>query len=228
MPTSTALSTSKKNQSGIIHLWLILLIIAIIIGGVVLVNNFKPAPSNKPVISPSSAPTVTEAPSTATPIKSGPTSTPTSQQVQKGDLAALEKYCKEEALKLPEAPFTYKSKEGPNISGPMPWIDQFIPKDKKQSEKKGCTMAYRFDGRAGYGSVGAKYPEGGREFDRAVRAGFLSKIDSSWKVITGKNISNDSLTLVLKRENPQMGTVDFVDVFDGGLVIYIKFNTYYK
>lgn len=30
------------------------------------------------------------------------------------------------------------------------------------------------------------------------------------------------------RENGATGTVDFVDIFDGGLVIYVKFNTYYN
>lgn len=214
----------NKNQLGIIHLWLILIIIAIILGGVFLVNNFKPAKpvlNNKPAVSSSPA-------STAIQTSPPSTSTPAPQQAKKGDLEALEKYCKEEALKLPQVPFTYKSKEGPTRSGPMPWVNQFIPKDKKEAEKIGCTMAYRFDGRTAYGEMGAKYPMQGKEFDRTVRASLVSKLDSSWEKVSGANISEDSFTMVYKRENPQMGTVDFVDAFDGGLVIYVKFNTYYK
>lgn len=210
------------KQSGIIHLWLILVIIGAILGIVVLGGKFnfsiKPSP---PASQQSPVPVVTEAPST-------PASTPVPQQVKKGDLSALEKYCKEEALKLPEAPFTYKSKTGPLRSGPMSWIDQFIPKDKKQSEKISCTMTYMFDGRAAYGEMGAEYPGQGQQFDRRVRASLESKLDSSWEKVSGPSISNDSFNMVYKRENPQMGTVDFVDAFDGGLVIYVKFNTYYK
>ena len=181
----------------------------------------KPSFSNKPIVSPSSAPTVTAVSATST-------STPVPQQVKKGDLEALEKYCKEEALKLPQPSFTYKSKEGPIRSGPMSWVDQFIPKDKKQSEKISCTMAYRFDGQVAYGEMGAKYPMQGKEFDRTVRASLASKLDSAWEKVSGPSISNDSFNMVYKRENPQMGTVDFIDAFDGGLVIYVKFNTYYK
>lgn len=140
----------------------------------------------------------------------------------------MEKYCKEEALKLPQVPFTYKSKSGPSTSGPLPWINQFIPKDKKEGEKKSCTIIYWFDGRIAYGQMGAEYPGQGQEFDRRVRASLESKIDSSWEKVSGPSISNNAFTMVYKRENPQMGTVDFIDAFDGGLVIYIKFNTYYK
>lgn len=215
----------NKNQSGIIHLWLILLIIGIILGGVVLVNNFKPGakPSsgNKPIVSLSPTPTVTEAPA-------APASTPVPQQVKKGNLSALEKYCKEEALKLPEVTFTYRSKSGPTRSGPLLWVDQFIPKDKKPSEKISCTMTYIFDGRTAYGQMGTEYPGQGQEFDRRVRASLESKLDSSWEKVSGPSISNDSFNMVYKRENAQMGTVDFVDAFDGGAVIYVKFNTYYK
>lgn len=76
--------------------------------------------------------------------------------------------------------------------------------------------------------MGAKYPMQGQEFNRTVRASLVSKLDSSWEKVSGQSISNNSFTMVYKRENAQMGTVDFVDAFDGGLVIYIKFNTYYK
>jgi len=205
----------NKNQHGIIHLWLILIIIGIIFGGIFLSNQFKPwiKPSAS-VDQQSPAPAVTKVPST-------PSSAPTLQQIKKGDLAALEKYCKEEALKLPEGPFTYKTKEGPTLSGPMPWVDKYIPKDKKQSEKKSCTLAYKFDGRPAYSSVGTTYPGGLFEFKKTVYERFAAKLDSSWE-----RIKPDEQ--IFKRENSEMGTVDFVDIFDGGLVIYIKFNTYYK
>lgn len=212
-----------NHQAGFFHLGIIIAILIAFIAGLALYGNFKPVvkPSPKPVANTTPAPTVTTASAT-------PASTLAPQQVKKGDLSALEKYCKEEALKLPEVPFIYKSKLGPTTSGPMPWIDQFIPKDKKQSEKKSCTMAYTFDGRTAYGQMGAEYPMQGKEFNRTVRASLASRLDSSWEKVSGPNISNDSFTMAYKRENPGMGTVDFVDAFDGGLVIYVKFNTYYK
>lgn len=215
----------KFNQKGIFHLWIIFVILAIILGAVLVSsNNFKPfiKPTPKPATSLSPKPTAAQA--TPSPKASQNTST----QVVKKDLEVLEKYCMEEALKLPEVSFTYKSKDGPMRSGPMPWIDQFIPKDKKQSEKISCTMAYRFDGKIAYGEMGAKYPGQGKEFDKAVRASLANKMGSSWEKVSGPNISDDSFHMVYKRENPGMGTVDFVDAFDGGLVIYVKFNTYYK
>lgn len=205
----------NKNQSGIIHLWLILIIIGIILGAVILSNQFKPwTKSSSPVNQQSPAPVVTQ-------TSSLPTSTSAPQQVKKGDMAALEKYCKEEALKLPEAPFTYESKEGPTISGPMPWVSKYIPENIKQSARRSCTMAYKFVGRTAYSSVGTSYPGGLVEFHSIVYEGFAAKLDSSWK-------KTDPKENVFKRENSQTGTVDFVDIFDGGLVVYIKFNTYYK
>ncbi|MBI2338407.1 hypothetical protein HYU95_04455 [Candidatus Daviesbacteria bacterium] len=220
------MSAQRFNQLGIFPLWLIIVIVVILGGGIFLSTQFKPwvKPSS---VQQNPAPVATQTPSAA-PAQAGSVSTPTAQQVKKGDMAALEKYCKEEALKLPAVPFTYKSKAGPTRSGPMSWVDQFIPKDKKQSEKISCTMAYFFDGKTAYGEMGAKYPMQGKEFDRTVRANLASKLDSSWKQVSGPSISSDSFNMVYKRENPQMGTVDFVDAFDGGLVIYVKFNTYYK
>lgn len=208
------------KEKGFFHIWIIFAILAALIAGYLLYSNFKPAvkpgSGNKPAVNQTPASTATPASSSAKPSNS-----PTSQQAKKGDLAALEKYCMAEVLKLPEGPFTYKTKEGPVLSGPMPWVDKYIPKDKKQAEKKGCRIAYNFDGRTAYSSVGTTYPGGIIEFSKRVYERFAAKLDSSWERIKpGEQ--------VFKRENPQMGTVDFVDIFDGGLVIYIKFNTYYK
>jgi len=151
-----------------------------------------------------------------------PAPSPTPAAAVKNDLAALEKYCMEEVLKLPGVPFTYKSKDGPTRSGPMPWLYQYIPDDVKESEKVSCTLAYRFDGRTAYSSVGASYPGEIKEFDRAVLDFVIANIDSSWTRVS----KVDESTLIYKRENKNFGTQDFVDVFDGGLVIYIKFDTY--
>lgn len=214
----------NKNQSGIIHLWLILLIIGIILGGVFLSNQFKPL--IKPSI-PNPVPTATQTPSSPTPIQSVQAST-TAPQVRKGDLSALEKYCKEEVLKLPEAPFKYVSKEGPRVSGAMVWISKFIPEDKRISKHKSCSMAYSFTGKDAYAQMGAVYPTESNQFDAAVIRNLLGKIDSSWERVLEADKSPDKFALIFKRENQQMGTVDYVDVFSGGLVLYIKFNTYYK
>lgn len=228
MPIDKLLVKKQFNcQRGFIHLGIILAILAALISFLVF-NYFKPF--IKPTISPNFKPnaSLNPKPTAAQATPSPAVTQNTAAQVVKKDLEALEKYCKEEALKLPQVPFTYESKSGPTISGPMPWINQFISKDKKESEKISCTMTYRFNGRTAYGEMGAEYPGQGRKFDKAVRASLAGKLDSSWEKVTGTNISDDSFTMVYKRENPGMGTVDYVDAFDGGLVIYIKFNTYYK
>lgn len=215
----------KHNQSGIFHIWLIFVIAVILVGGVVLINNFKPgtkpSSNNKPIVSPSPAPTITTAPDI-------PASTPAPQQVKKGDLEALEKYCKEEVLKLPEAPFKYETKEGPRTSGAMVWISKLMPEDRRISKHKSCSMAYSFNGKSAYAQMGAVYPTESNQFDAAVIRNLLGKIDSSWERVLEADKSPDKFALIFKRENPQMGTVDYVDVFSGGLVLYMKFNSYYK
>lgn len=228
MPTSKNFSASKnKDQSGIIHLWLILIIIGSILGAVILSSKFNPRIKfSPPAAQQSSIPTPTLS-RTSSP-KVNQTSPPAPKQVKKDDLSALEKYCKEEALKLPEAPFTYESKSGPAISGAMPWISQFIPEDKRATKHKSCTMSYHFNGKTAYGEMGTTYPGGISEFAKTVRLKLSGKVDSSWEKVFGKNISNDGFPMVLKRENPQMGTVDYLDAFEGAAILYIKFNTYYK
>lgn len=212
----------NQNQSGIIYLWLILLIIGIILGGVLLSNQFKPwIKSSIPVSQQNPTPSVTEA-------TVSPTNSPVSKQVDKNDFEALEKYCKEEALKLPEAPFAYESKEGPRISGAMAWVSELMPEDKRISQHKSCSMAYRFNGKDAYAQMGAIYPMGSNVFDAAVIRNIFGRIDSSWKRVLKADKSPDKFELIFKRENPQMGTVDYMDVFSGGLILYIKFNTYYK
>lgn len=227
MPTSQKFSASKdKNQAGlacrqagIIHLWLILIIIGIILGGVFLSNQFKLW--IKPLTS------VGQQTSTPT-VSSSPTSASSPQQVKKDDLAALEKYCKEEALKLPEAPFKYETKEGPRTSGAMAWISKLMPEDRRISKHKSCSMTYSFNGKSAYAQMGTVYPTESNQFDAAVIRNLLGKIDSSWERVLEADKSPDKFALIFKRENLRMGTVDYVDVFSGGLVLYMKFNTYYK
>lgn len=223
MPTPRNFSASKKdNQLGIIHLWLILIIIGIIFGGIFLSNQFKPwIKPSAPAGQQSPSPAVTEAPSS-------PTSSSVSKKVDRNDFDALEKYCMEEVLKLPEAPFKYESKVGPRISGAMAWVSELMPEDRRISKHKSCSMAYWFNGRSAYTQMGAIYPTESNQFEAAVIRNLSSKIDSSWKKVLEADKSPDKFALIFKRENLGMGTVDYLDVFSGGLVLYIKFNTYYK
>lgn len=214
--------SKNKKQSGIIHLWLILIIIGIIFGGIFLSNQFKPwIKPSAPASQQSPAPAVTE-------TSLLPTSPPVSKQLDRNDFDALEKYCMEEVLKLPEAPFRYESKEGPRVSGAMAWISKFMPEDRRISKHKSCSMAYRFDGKSAYAQMGVVYPTESNQFDAAVIRNLLGKISSSWERVLEADKSPDKFALIFKRENLEMGTVDYVDVFSGGLVLYIKFNTYYK
>lgn len=218
-------ASSKTGEAGFFHLWIIFAILTAIIASWVLYSNFKPVvkPSPKPIVNTTPVPTITP-----TPPPAKPSSTPAPQQVKKGDLSALEKYCKEEVLKLPEVPFKYETKEGPRVSGAMAWVSKFMPEDRRISKHKSCSMAYSFNGKDAYAQMGFIYPTEGSKFDAAVIRNLLGKIDSSWERVLEADKSPDKFALIFKRENLKMGTVDYVDVFNGGLVLYIKFNTYYK
>ncbi|OGG07439.1 hypothetical protein A2872_02450 [Candidatus Gottesmanbacteria bacterium RIFCSPHIGHO2_01_FULL_42_12] len=157
-----------------------------------------------------------------------PVSVPTAEKEKDADLSALEKYCKEEVLKLPVAPFTYDSKEGPRTSGAMPWISQFMPEDRRINQHKSCSMAYSFNGKIAYGEMGQNYPMYTDKFNAAVVSRLSTKIGPPWERVYGDNIKDGAFPMVYRRENTQMGTVDFIDVFSGGLTLYLKINTYYK
>ncbi len=177
-------------------IFLVIILGAVLVGAVVFSYQYKFGPMAK-------------SPAASVPLANGK------------NLDALEKYCMEEALKLPRPQFTYKKVDGPTRSGPMPWINKYMPKELKESEKIGCTLAYRFDGDAAYNSVGLEYPGEGLKFNPIVYERFTASMKTSWELVKGEQN-------IYKRENSQMKTVDYVDIFNGGLVMYVKFNTHYR
>jgi hypothetical protein len=220
MLTLTSLSASKKfNQSGVISPILIISIVIICLVGVWFfisakqTNTPKPADVNPPKVD--------------------------KKVVDKKDKDWMYKYCAEEVVKLPEAPFKYKSKEGPLRSGPMLWISKMFPKDTRFDHQSGCRMDYEFDLKEAYVSLGVEYKNDikfTREFEKRVDEMITSKIDSSWKKLsplTKEQSGNPGYTyqgfpMVFTRENTELGTVEYIDIFFGAGTLFIKIEFYEK
>lgn len=164
---------------------------------------------------------------------------PSSSEELKKDKDWMYKYCVQEIAKLPEAPFKYRSKIGPARNGPMVWVSEFFPKGTRFDHQSGCAMDYKYDEKEAYASLGVKYGatiESVNEFEKRVDEMLTSKIDSSWKKISplGKQqrgtpgYAYNGFPMVFTRENKVLGTVEYIDIFFGGKVIYIKIEFYAK
>lgn len=160
-------------------------------------------------------------------------------QVDKKDKDWMYKYCAQEVVKLPEAPFKYKSKEGPTRNGPMVWVSKFFPKDTRFDHQSGCAMDYKFDEDEAYASLGVKNGasiEYVNEFQKRVDELLTQKIDSSWNKISPLNQEQrgspgytfQGFPMVFKRENVNLGTVEYIDIFFGANTLYIKIEFYVK
>lgn len=174
--------------------------------------------------------------SKSTSVKQAVVSTP---QVDKKDKDWMYKYCAQEVVKLPEAPFKYKSREGPTRNGPMVWISQMFPKDTRFDHQSGCAIDYKYDEKEAYASLGVKNGvsiEYVNEFQKRVDELLTSKIDSSWKKISpltkeqsgNPGYSYQGFPMVFTRENADLGTVEYIDIFFGAGTLYIKIEFYAK
>ncbi|MCL4365887.1 hypothetical protein M1437_01540 [Patescibacteria group bacterium] len=214
----------KRNQSGVISPILIVIIVVIcLVGGWFFVSQTKFSSNNTSVKQ-------TNVPKTAN------VNTP---QVDKKDKDWMYKYCQQEVVKLPEVPFKYKSKEGPTRSGAMVWISEMFPKEIRYDRKSGCEMAYKYDEKEAYASLGVQYRfhiDSVNEFEKRVDELLTSKIDSSWKKISpltkeksgNPGYSYQGFPMVFKRENVELGTVEYIDIFFGASTLYIKIEFYVK
>ncbi len=208
----------KRNQSGVISPILIIIVIIICLVGVWFFTGQAKFNSNN------------------TSVKQTSTNTP---QVDKKDKDWMYKYCAQEVVKLPEAPFKYKSKEGPSRNGAMVWISAMFPKDTRFDHKSGCAMGYKYDEEDAYASLGVKNGvsiEYVNEFEKRVDELLTSKIDSSWKKISpltkeksgNPGYSYKGFPMIFTRENPDLGTVEYIDIFFGANTLYIKIEFYEK
>lgn len=180
--------------------------------------------------------------SALTPKKSETTTqkTPTpAAQVDKTDPKWLEKYCREEMAKLPEAPFKFENKIDIYLTMADTYIISRIPEGKKYTGEETCQIDYKFKDEIAYPSVGVEY-----EFDINNANMFREKVDqmisakmaSSWKKISPLSAEEagrpfylyEGIPLVFTRENPTTGTVDFAYFDFGALVLYASFTTYEK
>lgn len=160
-------------------------------------------------------------------------------QVDKKDKDWMYKYCQQEVMKLPEAPFKYKSKEGPTRNGPMVWISQMFPKDTRFDHQSGCAIDYKYDEEEAYASLGVKHINDikySREFEQRVDERLTAKIDASWKKISpltkeqsdNPGYSYQGFPMVFKRENAELGTVEYIDIFFGANTLFVKIEFYSK
>ena len=161
------------------------------------------------------------------------------KSVDKKDEDWMYKYCAGEIVKLPEAPFKYKSKVGPTRNGPMVWISQMFPKGTRYDHQSGCEMDYKFDEKQAYASLGVKLTtdiKSVNAFEKRVDELITQKMDSSWKKISplgqqqsgNPGYSYQGFPMVFKKENSGLGTVEYIDIFFGGNEIYIKIEFYEK
>lgn len=210
----------KNNQSGVVSPVLIIIIIVICLAGVwFFVGQAKFNSEN-----------------TTVKQKDTPKSSP---QVDKKDKDWMYKYCAQEVVKLPEAPFKYKSKEGPTRNGSMVWISEMFPKGIRYDHQSGCEMAYKYDEKEAYASLGVQFRyhiDSANEFEKRVDELLTQKVDSSWKKISPLNkkdtgnpgYSYQGFPMVYKRENTSIGTVEYIDIFFGANTLYIKIEFYVK
>ena len=145
-------------------------------------------------------------------------------KVDKTDKDWMYKYCAEQIVKLPEVPFKYKSKVGPTRNGPMVWISQMFPKGTRYDHQSGCEMDYKFDEEQAYASLDVKRTtdiKSVNAFEKRVDELITQKMDSSWKKISplgqeqsgNPGYSYHGFPMVFKRENSELGTVEYIDIF---------------
>ncbi len=145
-------------------------------------------------------------------------------------------YCNEELAKLPGAPFTIKERVGPTRTGPSLYIRSKFPESAKFSEFATCSFSYRFDEKAAYASMGVTYEfdiKNANEFSDSVAEAFASSVNSSWKRlprVPRKDSGTpfyvtDSLPLVFTRQNQDIGTTEYLDVFFG-VEFYVKLTVH--
>ena len=204
----------NRNQSGVISPILIIVIIVIcLVGGWFLIGQTK--------------------------FDSKSTSVVNNSQDIKKDKDWMYQYCALEIAKLPEAPFKYKSKEGPSRNGPMVWISKMFPKDTRFDHQSGCAMDYRYDPDEAYASLGVENKADIKfniEFEKRVDELIASKINSSWKKLSplgqdksgNPGYSYQGFPMVFTRENTELGTVEYIDIFFGANTLYIKIEFYIK
>lgn len=162
----------------------------------------------------------------------------TQPTVDKKDPKWLDKYCKEELVKIPEAPFKYEDKE--DIQGVLgdPYILDLFPEDKRYKGKS-CFLDYNYEDEPAYASVGVKYVFDIRyrnQFEEAIDKLISSKIGSPWEKISP--ISNEDggrpfygykgFPVIFTRENPETNTVDYLYFNWGAKSLFVTFSTYKK
>lgn len=160
-------------------------------------------------------------------------------QVDKSDPKWLEKYCREEMAKLPEAPFKLESKKDTYLTMADTYILKRIPEEKRYSGEETCQIDYNFKDEIAYPSVGVEYKfdiKNANMFREKVDQMITTKMASSWKKISPLSAEEagrpfylyEGIPVVFTRENPTTGTVDYAYFDFGALVLYASFTTYEK
>jgi len=157
--------------------------------------------------------------------------------VDKSDPDWLIGHCMSEIVKLPEASFSYEDKDTPYISSPTTFISKLLPEDKRYDAET-CNVAYNYDSTEAYASYGLEYTADinvVNAFAERIASDYSSQIDSSWSLFSQLSdeeagrpgYASKALPLVFTRENAQLGTVEYAEVFLG-IPLYVKFTAYEK
>lgn len=154
--------------------------------------------------------------------------------IDKSDSKWMEEYCQQEMHKLPKPPFKYNEVRDPaNMSeGSSSWVVKGVAQDKRVFHSKDCAIEYMYDEKIAFPSVGVKYSfdiKASNQFEKIVDELLTPKFDRSWKKISpltqedsgNPGYSYQAFPLVFRRENSQLGTIEFAsaDFNAGGILI---------
>lgn len=157
----------------------------------------------------------------------------------KNDPDWLKKYCQEQAVFLPQAPFEYKEAKKHENPGSIPptYISSLLPENKKFNSWT-CSVSYPFDNEKAYASMGVEYKfdiKYSNEFDKRVADAHEGKMNSAWAKISplsneesGRpNYSGNSFPLIFIRENKELGTLEYATM-DFGIDYFVRITVYEK
>lgn len=161
-------------------------------------------------------------------------------KLDKTDPNWKKKYCNEEVVKLPTAPFAYDKHMGPAFSLPSTYIYKLIPEEKKYNNAYACTMEYKYENEEkAFASLGVKYKfdsERFNDFYEQIDILFTKAVNGEWKKISPFDRKEtgtpfymyDGLPAIFQRENERADTVEYAEAYKLPKSLLVKFTFYEK
>jgi len=149
--------------------------------------------------------------------------------------ASLKDYCYGVVADLPAPSFTYESVDEPRYSLPDNYIEELIP-EEMQDVAQSCIVAYNFDNREAFASVGLEFKTDIRvsnAFGDITAAHYADQMAPGWEVLSqltddaaGRpGYATKSMPFIAKRVNEAAGMVDYMDV-SFGIPLYVKLTVH--